>query len=183
MSAESIAEAIQNTDFFTAVRESALVYPIVLSTHLTMIAIFGGLILVTNLRMFGWVLTGIPLADIIHGTRPWKWVGFLIMISCGILLGGAKLATYYANPYFLIKMTLLAFIGAHALIFRRTVYRNPELDKMPSMPREAKIAATISIILWVGVLSMGRWIAYYEPPKERPAATAAALSKTMWGRL
>ena len=45
---ESVGRFIQELSLFTAVRESALVYPVLLSTHLTCIAIFGGLILVTN---------------------------------------------------------------------------------------------------------------------------------------
>ena len=36
------ARAIANTGFFTALRESGLPYPIVMSTHLSSIAIFGG---------------------------------------------------------------------------------------------------------------------------------------------
>ncbi len=169
MTLESIAAAIQNTEFFTAMRESQLVYPVTLSIHLTNIGIFGGLILVTNLRLLGLALTGIPVSDIIRGTRPWKWVGFFIQISAGIMLGGAKLLNYYNNPYFIIKMLLLALVAVHAFYFRRSVYRNPELDKATVMPREAKMAAILSIVLWVGILSMGRWIAYYEPKEESPA--------------
>ena len=41
----------------------AVVYPIVLSTHLACIAIFGGLILITNLRLLGWALSDIPADD------------------------------------------------------------------------------------------------------------------------
>jgi len=166
---QAISEAIQNTDFFTAIRESQLVYPIALSIHLMDIGIFGGLILVTNLRLLGVGLTGIPPGEIIRGTRPWKWLGFFIQIAAGVMLGGAKLLNYYNNPYFIIKMFLLAMIAVHALSFRRSVYRNPELDKMTVMPRSAKLAATLSIVLWVSILSLGRWIAYYEPPKEKAA--------------
>src|SRR5689334_17671962 len=108
MSPGQISQAIQDTQFFTAMRESALVYPIVLSSHLATIAIFGGLILMSDLRLLGLALTGIPVSDVLLRTRPWKRVGFVIMVTCGILLGGSKLATYYDNPYFQIKMTLLA---------------------------------------------------------------------------
>lgn len=168
MSLESIATAIQNTDFFTAVRESELVYPIVLSTHLTMIAVFGGLILMTDLRLLGVALKDIPVSQVIRGTRPWKWLGFLIMITCGILLGGAKFGSYYSNPYFIVKMSLLASVAIHAVIFRPRVYAHPEqFDGLKEMPRVAKTAATVSLVLWLGIMSMGRWIAYYEPPEEQ----------------
>ncbi len=158
-----IAQAVQDTSFFTAVRESALIYPIILSTHLSMIAIFGGLILLTDLRLLGVTLTGVPASDIVRWTRPLKWVGFLIMITCGILLGGAKLLTYYDNPYFILKLSLLGCVGIHALVFRKSVYWNPQaLDDPKGPPRAAKVAACLSMVLWVAILSNGRWIAYWE---------------------
>jgi hypothetical protein len=36
------------------------------------------------------------------------------------------------------------------------------------MPRVAKAAGLISMMLWVGILSMGRWIAYFERPDWYP---------------
>ncbi len=44
---------VAGTSFFTALRESGLPYPIVMSLHLTSIAVFGGLILMTDLRLLG----------------------------------------------------------------------------------------------------------------------------------
>jgi hypothetical protein len=165
MSAADIAQAIQDTALFTAMRESMLTYPIILSTHLASIAIFGGMILLTDLRLLGLALKSATIADVVRGTRIWKWIGFVVMVSCGIMLGGAKFATYYDNPYFQMKMTLLALVGVHAIVFHKSVYANPEkLDQMPTIPRAAKLAACLSMMLWVGILSCGRWIAYYERP-------------------
>jgi hypothetical protein len=178
MSIGSISQAIQDTSFFTALRESALPYPIVLSTHLTCIAIFGGLILMTDLRLLGWAFKNVAISEMIRGTRPWKHLGFVIMVTCGVLLGGAKLGTYYFNPYFQIKLSLLCLVGVHALIFRPQVYKNPEwLDKQPAIPRVAKVAASLSLVLWLGIMSMGRWIAYYERPEDIPRRPGAAVMK------
>src|SRR5215468_5495987 len=117
MSLGEICRAIQETQFFTGIRESGLVYPIVLSTHLATIAVFGGLILVSDLRLLGLALTNIPVSEVLLRTRPWKRAGFVIMVTCGIILGGSKFATYYDNPYFQIKMTLLALVAVHAIVF------------------------------------------------------------------
>lgn len=170
--AHQISEAIQNTAYFTALRESALTYPIILSSHLATIAVFGGLILMTDLRLLGVALKSIPASVVVQRTRPWKYAGLLIMLTLGIHLGGAKLVDYYANPYFQLKLTLLLLVGVHALVFRKSVYRNPQaLDGPGGPPRAAKIAGCLSIVLWVSILSCGRWIAYWEPPT--PAATAS----------
>ena len=171
--AGDFAGAVANTDFFTALRESGLPYPIVMSTHLSSIAIFGGAILMTDLRILGFAMKSMSISEVYRQTRIWKRIGFCIMIAMGILLAGAKLDKYYDNPYFQIKLTLLLLVGVHALIFRPRVYKKAEeLDRAPTMPGVAKAAAWLSIVLWVGILSMGRWIAYYERPGEIPRAPA-----------
>jgi hypothetical protein len=52
----------------------------------------------------------------------------------------------------------------HALIFRPTVYNHPEdLYAAAVIPARAKVAGTLSLVLWTGVLCNGRLIGYYEP--------------------
>jgi hypothetical protein len=120
----------------------------------------------TNLRLLGLALTSTPVASVIESTRIWKRCGFVLMIGCGILLAGSKLDTYYANPYFLMKLSFLVLIGIHGLIFRPTVYCHPaDLDRTLQLPLRAKLAGGISLVLWLSVLTCGRWIAYYDAPK------------------
>jgi uncharacterized membrane protein YfcA len=170
--AGDFANAVAKMEFFTALRESGLPYPIVMSTHLSSIAIFGGAILMTDLRILGFAMKSMSITEVYRQTRIWKRIGFCIMITMGILLAGAKLDKYYDNPYFQIKLLLLCLVGVHALIFRPRVYkRTEEFDKMRTVPGVAKAAAWLSLILWVGILSMGRWIAYYERPGEIPRSS------------
>ena len=170
--AGDFANAVANTEFFTALRESGLPYPIVMSTHLSSIAIFGGAILMTDLRILGFAMKSMSITEVYRQTQIWKRIGFCIMITMGILLAGAKLNKYYDNPYFDIKLLLLCLVGVHALIFRPSVYKKTEeLDKAQTVPGVAKAAAWLSLILWVGILSTGRWIAYYERPGEIPRST------------
>ncbi|HWE49541.1 MAG TPA: DUF6644 family protein [Bryobacteraceae bacterium] len=184
MSAASIANAIQDTGLFTAMRESALVYPIILSLHLTCIAIFGGMIMVTDLRLLGLVMKTTSVTDVVSQLRVWKRIGFVIMISCGIMLGGAKFGQYYDNPYFQLKMFLLALVGVHAIVFHKSVYANTKaIDRAPSIPGVAKVAACLSLALWLGIMSCGRWIAYFEKPEDKgPVQKTSLIDKQLTGR-
>jgi hypothetical protein len=161
MSIAQIFHWIQSTGWANALRESDLMYPIVLSLHLSGIAFFGGAILITNLRLLGLALQQSAVADIVRQLRPWKWAGFILVVTCGFLMASAKADTYYPNTYFRIKMLLLALVGIHALVFRPSVYR----ASAAILPRNARLAGCLSLALWLGILSMGRWIAYYEKPK------------------
>lgn len=168
---------VQSTDLMTFVRESGLTYPVIMSTHLACIAVFGGMIVMTDLRLLGAALQNRPIADVINGLRWWKRLGFCIMVAMGILLAGSKATDYYPNPYFWTKMSFLALIGIHALIFRPQVYNNPEkLDISPIIPTRAKVAGALSLVLWTGVVCAGRLIGYYEPPSQKGHIVATATS-------
>lgn len=154
---------LQQTEFGTALRESALVYPTVMATHLTGMALFGGMIFLTDLRILGLAMRGTSVSDVVTQFRPWKRVGLVLVASCGIMLAWAKAEYYYHNPFFWAKLTLLMLVGVHALVFRKSVYNNTtELDRAPIMPTNAKVAACLSLALWIGLVSMGRLIGYYE---------------------
>ena len=108
-----IFQWLQSTGFMTFIRESGLEYPIIMSTHLACIAVFGGMIVITDLRLLGVALTDRSIADVVNGLRWWKRIGFLIMISMGFMLFGSKAAEYYPNPYFWTKMTCLFLVLIH----------------------------------------------------------------------
>ncbi|HEY3826298.1 MAG TPA: DUF6644 family protein [Bryobacteraceae bacterium] len=172
MSVAEISHQIQSIGFLTYIRESGYTYPMILSTHLATIAIFGGLILMTDLRILGLAMKSTPIADVVKTLRPWKHLGLLIMVTMGLLLATSEMDKYYGNPYFQMKMSLLILVIIHSIVFRG-VYRNPEaLDKAPQVPGIAKAAAISSLCLWIGIACCGRWIAYYEPKdKDKPVTS------------
>jgi uncharacterized membrane protein len=160
----SIAQSIENIQFLSEFSDSVLAYPIVLSTHLTCIALFGGMILVTNLRLLGLTFKSLTITQVVTSFRVWKRAGAVIMIATGLLLATCQATRYASNPYFWTKMVVLGLIGVHALIFRPIVYnRTAELDKSPVIPTKAKVAAILSLVLWTGMFTMGRMIAYWDP--------------------
>jgi hypothetical protein len=174
MSLASIFHSIQSIGFLTAFRGSQLVYPIVMTVHLSCIAVFGGMILMTDMRLLGLALRNYSVTEIVSTLRPWKRLGGTIMICMGLMLASSEADKYYVNPFFWWKMMFLAMIAVHALIFRPLVYnRTEEIDKSSIIPGRAKAAALLSLALWFGVLTMGRLIGYYEAPKppQRPQST------------
>ena len=176
MSVLEFAQWIQVTDWATYLRMSAYIYPIVLASHLTGIALFAGAVLVTDLRLLGVVLRNQPVADVVDQLRWPKRIGFLIVATCGILLASAKAEEYYYNTFFRIKLMLFALVAVHALVFRGSVYNNAAaLDRARRMPGKAKLAAALSLLLWISIACAGRGIGYIEPPLDK---LHAALSRS-----
>jgi hypothetical protein len=158
-----IAQTLESIKVLSDFSESVLAYPIVLSIHLTDIALFGGMILMTNLRLLGLTFGSVSITQVVTSFRPWKRVGGTIQIATGLLLAASEATKYAPNPFFWTKMIILALIGVHGLIFRPIVYkRTEELDRAKVIPGVVKLAAILSLVLWTAVFVMGRLIAYWE---------------------
>jgi hypothetical protein len=163
----SFGESLQSAGIATALRESAIAYPIVMTGHLAGMALFGGMILMTDMRLLGLALKSYTITEVVKGLQMWKHIGLTLTAGCGIFLFWAKAAQYLGNPFFLTKLVLLGLVIVHAIVFRSSVYKNTaELDRAPQIPGNAKAAAIISLALWIGIVSAGRWIGYYEPQKD-----------------
>jgi hypothetical protein len=161
MSLLSFCQWLQETDVSTAIREGALLYPIIGGIHLLAIALFGGMVLASDVRMLGWGLRNESVTDLIEQFRGWKWLGGLVVAITGLLLAWCEPIKLYHSPSFWVKMILFALVGVHAVFFRRSVYRNTEaIDRAPGMPPVAKLAAALSLLLWVGIVLSGRLIAF-----------------------
>lgn len=68
---------------------------------------------------------------------------------------------YYGNFFFRTKVLLLALAGINMLVFELTTGRRAgDWGTATTTPRAAKAAAAFSLLLWVGIIFMGRWIGY-----------------------
>lgn len=154
-----VLDWIESTSLSTAIREGALLYPIIGGFHLLGIALFGGMLVATDLRLLGWALAGRPISDILVQCRPWKQVGFVVVVMSGLLLAWAEPQKLYRSPSFWVKMALFALVGVHALVFRPDVYRDPrKLDA--GLTPKARLASLTSLVLWAGLILSGRLIAF-----------------------
>ena len=132
-------------------------YPILLSLHMLALAFFGGMILVTDLRLLGLGMRSYSVSEVVNGLRVPKRCGFILAAACGVLMFGSKAELYSHNPWFWSKIALLGLVGVNYLIFRRGVYNNAAgLDRATQIPGRAKLAGGLSLLLWTGVACAGR---------------------------
>jgi hypothetical protein len=85
----------------------------------------------------------------------------VVMFITGSLMFMSEAAKMYVNEAFLLKMSLIVVAGLNAMIFELTAFRHvANWDDAAVTPIRAKVAACVSLIVWVGVIAAGRWIAY-----------------------
>ena len=137
-------------------------FPIFEAFHFVGLCLLMGAIAVIDLRLLGFA-SRLP-ARVIHQLLPWAWLGFGINLITGILFYVTNPSFYYPNMAFRVKMVLILLAGANALWFQLTVHR--DLDNWPegaAVPGQAKAMASISLVLWIGIICFGRFIMYWPP--------------------
>jgi hypothetical protein len=156
---------LHDTRFSTVMRESIWAEPIVETIHVLTLTLFLGFAVLLDLRLLGVCLRGRRASEVLRQLNPFLFVGFAIMIVSGVLLFTGDPPSFYSTIFFKIKMILLVFAGLNVLIFNATIGRKvSEWDLAPRTPGAAKVAAIVSIVLWIAIVAAGRAIAYALPP-------------------
>jgi hypothetical protein len=90
---------------------------------------------------------------------PFIWWPLLMLLATGAVMIIAEPARELANPVFQLKMLLLI---AAILVTRAVAPRLREQSSRPagSVPRSARALGVAALLLWVGIIFAGRWIAY-----------------------
>ena len=59
-------------------------------------------------------------------------------------------------------MVVILGVGINALIFHTTIYKQVETwNNAQVAPLGARIYGTFSIVLWLGIITLGRWFSFH----------------------
>ena len=165
MSLASFLQWLYNTPFSITMRESLWAEPIVETIHVLTLTLFLGFAVLLDMRLLGVAMKRRRMSEVLGQLNPWLFGGFAVMIVTGVLLFCADPIAFYSTTVFKVKMIMLVLAVLNVLIFNATVGRKiAEWDLSPTTPGGAKLAAVVSLVLWVFIISAGRWIAYALPP-------------------
>jgi hypothetical protein len=157
----SVCEWIQNLPWASGIKHSAWQFPVIESIHSLALSAMLWPTAILDLRLLGLVMPRRPVSQVAAQFLPWTWTGFIIMILSGMVLFASEAVKCYNSPFFLTKMVLLGVAGVNALVFHYTVFRGVDAwDQDIRTPWRAKLAGAFSLLVWVGVVAMGRALAY-----------------------
>lgn len=144
-----------------AMRESNYWFPALNFIHLIGLLVAAGTIVFWDLRLLGVGLRRAPVSQVGKSLLPWTWSGFGVMFVSGSLLVVMEAGRLYFNIFFRFKVAFLILAGLNVLVFHFTVYRKVDAwDLAPKAPLQARLAGGLSLLLWFGILAMGRAIGY-----------------------
>ena len=142
-------------------RDSSWLFPGAEILHFFGLCLLIGSLMVVDLRLLG-VIRDMSYQSI-YRFLPISLIGFGINLLTGILFCFTDPFRYYPNIAFRVKMLLIVLAGLNALWFKFKIHPltldNPaEADAS----KTAKLVAALSLLLWFGVIVMGRMIPYLE---------------------
>lgn len=144
-----------------AIRESQYLYPWILTFHVVSMCLFGGLVLMMDLRLLGIGNMRTPFSEVQRTLFPWQMFGMMCSSITGLLLVYTQPMRFFSSFLFWIKVVLMVMAGINALAFHRTTYLTVgrwDMDRI--LPFGAKLAGAVGLALWAAVVVSGRLIAY-----------------------
>jgi hypothetical protein len=150
---------LENTFIANAIRTIPWLYPTFETGHYIGLSLLVGGIMLIDLRVLGFA-RALPLKSMI-GLLPFVWVGFAINVFTGSMLFIYGATSFGVNHAFWLKMTFVVLAGLNALAFDLSVRRS-KTDWVGAdlPPPYVKVFATLSFVLWLCVVTTGRWMAY-----------------------
>lgn len=161
MDVNSLLTSLEASWLGTTVRGYAWIFPTLETVHFMGLCTLFGSLMVIDLRLLG-VAKKIPMGPAMKFV-PIAIGAFLVNLLSGIGFFCSDPFNYYPNLSFRIKMLLIVLGGVNAMWFQFV-----EAPKIKSLPPGApttltvKFIAALSLVLWIGVIVMGRMIPYLE---------------------
>jgi hypothetical protein len=153
------AEWLGSTPLSVAIQSRLWLTPLLQTIHITMIGIVFVSMLCVALRVLGKVRTDEPLADVWDRFAPWFWTALGVMAGTGLILTIGEPVRQATALSFWLKMSLLAIGITSALYFGRKIHV-AAVTGDAAASSGARVAAVVTILLWLTIIFLGRSIAY-----------------------
>ncbi|TFZ00802.1 hypothetical protein EZ313_20380 [Ramlibacter henchirensis] len=127
-------------------------YPALEIVHIFGIALLLGNLVLLELRVFGRG-AALPLADLARLSLTVALCGFTLVAASGLLMFASQPQELLANSAFTLKMLLILLAGGNAVAFHVR-------GSLKRLDTTARALMLVSTVLWLAVLTCGRWIAY-----------------------
>ena len=155
----------ENSALADSIRENDLLFPFIESVHVLAICLVVGSILAVDLRLLGLASVDRPVSRVTGGILPLTWGAFVVALTSGGLLFISNATKYLGNGFFVAKMFLIGAAGLNMVMFYMIGARNlSRWENDARLPLPARLAGGVSILLWIAVVTCGRWIGFTMEP-------------------
>ncbi|HTV79812.1 MAG TPA: DUF6644 family protein [Steroidobacteraceae bacterium] len=151
---------LSSTSLSEHIQDAFWVIPTVQTVHIVSIAIVMTSMAMLDLRLVGVAGRRQSLHEMGARFLPWVWTALVVLACSGTILIIGEPGRELQSDMFWIKMGLLACALTLTLIFQTQLRR--EKSFWERHRAAAILLGSVSLIIWVGIVAAGRWIAYVE---------------------
>ena len=141
-------------------RDTVWLFPMAEILHFMGLSLLIGSLLVVDCRLLG-VVRGFPVEAVYKFLRL-SLAGFSINLVTGAMFFFSDPFRYYPNIAFRIKLLFILLAGLNALYFALAVRGNSVQTEGGETGTDIKTVSTLSLLFWLGVIILGRFIPYVE---------------------
>ena len=155
----SLFKALEQSGMAETLRSNGYLYQVVEVSHYFFMFALIGSVAVTDFRVLGWPKRRESAGQATAQLFPCTWISLLVVCFTGVLLMMPTAVDMYENHALRIKMLLILLaLIAHALL-QYALGKAPEVNGTGM----AKMAAVLSLVLWVSTILGGTEIAFNPP--------------------
>jgi hypothetical protein len=156
-----ICKWLAATPLSHVIQTTRWIIPTVQTIHILSVAVVFSFAILVDLRIWRVLERDVPLPDVARRFLPAIWPVLIILLITGSLLIIGEPRRSLVNSTFYIKMGLLVVAILLTGGLQRLIASSPNFwDKDLGRRMMGRLAATLSILVWCGILFAGRWIAY-----------------------
>jgi len=155
----SFCDWLSNTSLSLTIQTVMWIIPAVQTVHILCVAVVMSSMAMLDLRLVGMAGKRQSVSQMVSRLVPWVWGALPVLLTTGVILIVGEPSRELLNPYFRAKMAMLATVIVITFIVERKNAKDP--DYWESRGAAAALTGLASLLLWVGIITAGRWIAYY----------------------
>ena len=149
--------ALETSPIGAFVKDKGATFATIEAVHLMALAVLGGAVLVTDLRLLNVIFKDVPSRSIAVDAHKWFKVALYALLLTGFFMVAGVATKCYHNFYFWVKMAALATGILFVFAIKMPLLRGNHAELRPA---SLKLVALASISLWFLVAASGRWIGF-----------------------
>ena len=155
------ADWLAETPVSKTLQNHLWIVPTSQSIHIVAVSVVFASACMINLRLLGAGRAGRSISQLSNTLIPWMWRGLAVLLLTGAVQTIAEPVRQFVTPAFWAKMAMIIVVATMTYLYARAVHRNaPVWDAATSRPSHAKAFALLSTLLWLAIITCGRFIGY-----------------------
>jgi len=155
---QAFCDWLSNTPVSLKIQTVLWIIPAVQTIHILSVSIVMASMAMLDLRLMGIAGKRQPISRMVDRFVPWVWRVLLILVATGTILIIGEPERELLNWAFRTKMAMVATVSLITLVVQQMNKRDATFWENRRIAAAA--VGVVSLLLWVAIVTAGRWIAY-----------------------